>query len=573
MEDEGQSERENGENEVEKQCEAPAPEADAVQPSDAHEQSHSSVDHPEDGKEGEDTPAGTAGVQAGEAAEEPGVTVGESAPNVADSPLPELNAHFREEEDLASAKDDFTAGHAEGAELSTQDMEGMDTVSGDGEVKADEGGEIQRALSGEEDNPDHPDTDEQFHKRADAASKIAAIRRGQLSRRGLLPFSEPELVPMGDVDGNGGEEDEQEERKEVEDEDEDEDEEREEEIEEFNEDEAYLEAADAVDEIAVYAEEDEEAARLTELWNVAQDRKALLVESNQALQRKLGEYLRTVKKHDERAETEAAVVDQEARYTKTLGQVVELREEFHRLQKTYNSLVSEIQQRLDEKEAKAREIRDAFLAFKREIFKGSENSRTGKPISAKLVAQFEEQEALKDIEIEKMHLTNIQRRNTVRKLEQSLKQKENLAEGLHLIDFEQLKIENQTLNEKIEERNEELLKLRKKTTSTVQVLTHFKEKLQFVQADNQLLKHELADLELELTNKRDVLTQLKHERDALRAESSTRKKSHTLVSSEELLIDFEKRRQHIVEQKKELERLKQRHASLLGKTSETKSAA
>lgn len=42
---------------------------------------------------------------------------------------------------------------------------------------------------------------------------------------------------------------------------------------------------------------------------------------------------------------------------------------------------------------------------------------------------------------------------------------------LHLIDFEQLKIENQTLNEKIEERNEELLKLRKKTTTTVQVLT------------------------------------------------------------------------------------------------------
>lgn len=46
---------------------------------------------------------------------------------------------------------------------------------------------------------------------------------------------------------------------------------------------------------------------------------------------------------------------------------------------------------------------------------------------------------------------------------------EELAEGLHLIDFEQLKIENQSLNEKIEERNEELAKLRKKTANTVQV--------------------------------------------------------------------------------------------------------
>lgn len=46
---------------------------------------------------------------------------------------------------------------------------------------------------------------------------------------------------------------------------------------------------------------------------------------------------------------------------------------------------------------------------------------------------------------------------------------EELAEGLHLIDFEQLKIENQSLNEKIEERNEDLAKLRKKTATTVQV--------------------------------------------------------------------------------------------------------
>lgn len=58
-----------------------------------------------------------------------------------------------------------------------------------------------------------------------------------------------------------------------------------------------------------------------------------------------------------------------------------------------------------------------------------------------------------------------------------LKAKEELAEGLHLIDFEQLKIENQSLNEKIEERNEELLKLRKKTTTTVQVTLLYQEKI------------------------------------------------------------------------------------------------
>ena len=57
-----------------------------------------------------------------------------------------------------------------------------------------------------------------------------------------------------------------------------------------------------------------------------------------------------------------------------------------------------------------------------------------------------------------------------------LTKKDQLADGLHLIDFEQLKIENQTLNEKIEERNEELHKLRTNITSHVVKLSHTREK-------------------------------------------------------------------------------------------------
>ena len=53
-----------------------------------------------------------------------------------------------------------------------------------------------------------------------------------------------------------------------------------------------------------------------------------------------------------------------------------------------------------------------------------------------------------------MRLENIKLKNKLKKKEMQLKSKEELAEGLHLIDFEQLKIENQTYNEKIEERNE-----------------------------------------------------------------------------------------------------------------------
>jgi len=328
-----------------------------------------------------------------------------------------------------------------------------------------------------------------------------------------------------------------------------------------------LEAAevDADDE-----QQEEDKANLAELFKQAQEEKATFLDLNQTLQRKLSEHLRTVKKADEGKDVEKTVTDQEQRYYKCLSQVNELRDELKRLQQQNSKQAVEMKRRLDDKQGKAEEIKEAFVDFKREILKGAENSRTSKPIPDKLIASFEKAEAEKDADLEKMRLSNINRRNHLRKLEQTLRQKEKLADGLHLIDFEQLKIENQTLNEKIEERNEELLKLRKKTTTTVQVLTHLKEKLQFVQAENQVRKHELSDFEVELTSKRDMLTQVKHDRDALRGENAARRQQRGLVSSEELLIDYEKRRLDIIAKKEQATSLQVRYEQLAMQTAELK---
>jgi hypothetical protein len=159
-------------------------------------------------------------------------------------------------------------------------------------------------------------------------------------------------------------------------------------------------------------------------------------------------------------------------------------------------------------------------------------------------------------------LKNINLRTHLRKLEQQLHAKEQLAEGLHLIDFEQLKIENQTLNEKIEERNEELGKLRKKTTTTVQVLTHIKEKLQFILVENQTLKKELSELDEVLTKNRDMLTKKKKEREGIRSIQQKVKHEQGISESEFLMEDYEKRKISIEDYQGRLAQLKQRLAYL-----------
>ncbi|KAL3671168.1 hypothetical protein V7S43_004349 [Phytophthora oleae] len=261
-------------------------------------------------------------------------------------------------------------------------------------------------------------------------------------------------------------------------------------------------------------------------------------------------------------EDKANASENAKRYLECLRSVHESKVQMATAQSQYDKVALELQARLDEKEAKVTEIQDAFLEFKREVARNAENLRTGKPIAKRVIAQFEAAEVRKDQDVEKVRLKHINLRTHLKKLEQQLHAKEQLAEGLHLIDFEQLKIENQTLNEKIEERNEELHKLRKKTTSTVQVLTHIKEKLQFVLAENQMLKRDSQELEEALTANRDQLAHKKKDRDAARQLATRLKSKEGFAKSELLIEDFEKRETDLVDLERRRAELTQRHTYL-----------
>jgi len=226
----------------------------------------------------------------------------------------------------------------------------------------------------------------------------------------------------------------------------------------------------------------------------------------------------------------------------------------------------QMQTRLDHKVAAAELVHQRFHNFKKEIASEAENSRSGRKIPESQLGTIERDEKEKDDQLKAVRLKNIVLKHDLARLESWLQSKEVLGEGLHLIDFEQLKIENQTLNEKIEERNEELLKLRKKNTTTVQVLTHIKEKLQFVQADNQLQKDNLAKLETDLALRRDELAQHKKTLDQIRHDRYKLKEKSGLVDSDDLLYDFEKTKDHIMELRATLKGLHNRGKAAQQKT-------
>merc|ERR1712072_323368 len=217
----------------------------------------------------------------------------------------------------------------------------------------------------------------------------------------------------------------------------------------------------------------------------------------------------------------------------------------------------ELKNQLEAKRQKAIECRDSFQEFKRQVARHAEYARTGKKIPEKIIQEVEEFELDKDAEVEEVRGSNISLKNRLAKLEQALRKKDELADNLHVIDFEQLKIENQTLNEKIEERNEELHKLRKKTISTVQVITHMREKLQFIARENAKLKAELARLDQELASQRDLVAKTKHERDDFRADNAKLRQQTGILNSDLLAKDYETRQAHVRDMKQQIVELKQ----------------
>merc|ERR1712187_920498 len=223
----------------------------------------------------------------------------------------------------------------------------------------------------------------------------------------------------------------------------------------------------------------------------------------------------------------------------------------------------ELKNQLETKRQKAIECRDSFQEFKRQVAQHAEYARTGEKIRPKIIQEIEGFELDKDAEVEEVRGQNISLKNKLAKLEQALRKKDELADNLHVIDFEQLKIENQTLNEKIEERNEELHKLGKKTIRTVQIITHMREKVQFVQQEYQVLKAELAQLDQDLAAQRDLVANTKRERDEHRSEHVRLKQQTGIINSEHLTKEFESRTEHIKKLKEDIGMLRKRHAGML----------
>ncbi|CAF1961426.1 unnamed protein product [Rotaria magnacalcarata] len=301
-------------------------------------------------------------------------------------------------------------------------------------------------------------------------------------------------------------------------------------------------------------------------YQTAEAERDRLKSINLALQQRLADYLHKRKGADEipalNQGNERAVIEQTQRYQKYLSEIETLQDHIKHDQIDYELKRNSYEQQIQKKKERVEELKSDYVKLVREIALKAVFSRSGKSISNQEVDTYLTSLREKEEELIKTRHENIRLKNQLKKRELQLKSKEELAEGLHMIDFEQLKIENQTYSEKIEERNEELMKLRKKISTTVQILSHIKEKLHFVNEQRLQAAEVLGMKESEVKHKRDALATIKRRRDRLRQENQSLKQTSGLIGNEHLLRDYEDRYDEIGNCTNKLENLKKRHAEI-----------
>ncbi|XP_069113903.1 cilia- and flagella-associated protein 263-like [Argopecten irradians] len=198
-------------------------------------------------------------------------------------------------------------------------------------------------------------------------------------------------------------------------------------------------------------------------------------------------------------------------------EIDELKEEIEKLKENCEKILDTYKAIMEEADLRLAETKKESYEFDRDILKGSVNARTATVMAEKVVRYFEDKLRSRDALVEKLRLKNSTLKVQKKKLHLQLKQKEEMGEVLHEVDFNQLKIENQQYLEKIDERNQDLLRLKLMAGKTLQVLNSYKKKLHTLTMESERLKSEI-------TARNDLLTRIDAETKVVEVERAKAEK-------------------------------------------------
>ncbi|CAH0397950.1 unnamed protein product [Chilo suppressalis] len=276
---------------------------------------------------------------------------------------------------------------------------------------------------------------------------------------------------------------------------------------------------------------------------------------NNILHRRLADYYKKRKLEHVLKPLEQSA-DLEDKYQQMLFAYEELKEKEEREVADIREKVSGVEAQYVDRLEKAEQKFDSLQDVERETGIGLIYSKKGKPIADKTVQRFLTLQRRKNEQSSALCLRYIRVRNAVAELEAVVRKLEMLGPGLYVAQYQQLHIDNQNYMNKIEEREDELIKNRTKCTEHNQILAHIREKMHHTDEVIDFTDADLGDAEIEYLQARENLGQVKGRRDRLRWSLEVERMKAGLLTRKDLLRDFQDASDKVVslrERKRQLE--------------------
>ena len=272
-----------------------------------------------------------------------------------------------------------------------------------------------------------------------------------------------------------------------------------------------------------------------------------LKEENESIQRKINIIYEFRKKEgrEERNFYKESNIN-ESTYADSLTSTAGLYNDLNIHKNKLNQDLARYQQSIEEQEKRKQEVYEILMKYKEELLDNC-LTKKGKKIPKAEIENWLRKEELLEEELRNLRVESFKKSLEMNRLKKELKKMEDYFEGLHIIDFEQLKIENNTLTEKIEDRNEEIHKIKNKINQTVQSLAHLQEKSNFISNENGLKKSKNENLKKEINQMKKKLTGKKEENDKKALRQLNANKKIDQINSPSLKNYYMKSTQHINE--------------------------
>ncbi|XP_008433316.1 cilia- and flagella-associated protein 184 [Poecilia reticulata] len=278
---------------------------------------------------------------------------------------------------------------------------------------------------------------------------------------------------------------------------------------------------------------------------------------NRQLQMKLAQYFHNTAIDGGQLGRGRPEEEQLREYERSVQVLSELKQRLSTASQTAQQQAEELRSQARDKLAKVEAEWEAFLALKRDAALVALSPRLGSDLARSKVQAVLTAEQLRQNQLTRLRLKHFSLRSRIQRLEAELRGQHPQRVQLEELQASMLERKKQAGRER-----EESLKLQRRISSSLEVLSNVREKLLWSQVEVRAKRQQLAEVEVLVAERRDVLTQTRLERNRLQRANGRMNQRRGLLGDCDLLLDLEQTLDASQLLEKHLEELRLRKAEV-----------